>query len=60
MVLESKNKVFFIKSISCKKEPSYIISDNIVQKRISHTVGKNLIMPACKIVVRKLLRQDAE
>jgi hypothetical protein len=32
---------------------------NIAQKRKCHVIGENLIMPACKITVGKILGQDA-
>ena len=38
---------------------SYLVADIIAQKRKSHTVGENLILPACKIVVGKMLGQNA-
>lgn len=44
-----------VKSVSEKdQEASYL-----AQKRKSDRVGENLIMPACKITVRKMPRHDA-
>jgi hypothetical protein len=40
-------------------EVSYLGAELIVQKRKSHTVGENLIMSACRIIVRKMLGKDA-
>ena len=35
-------------------EASYLVADIIAQKRKCHTVGENLILPACKIIVSKM------
>jgi hypothetical protein len=63
-LLESQNKqsqAFFSKVAVSEKarESSYIVAELIAQKRKSHTVGENLIMPACKIIVSKMLGRDA-
>jgi hypothetical protein len=36
-----------------------LVAELIPQKRKSHTVGENLIKPACKIIVGKMLGQYA-
>ncbi len=41
------------------REINYLIAELIAQNRESFTVGENLIMPACKIIVCKFLGQDA-
>jgi hypothetical protein len=41
------------------QEASYLVAELIAQKRISHTVGENIIMLACKIILCKMLGQDA-
>jgi hypothetical protein len=41
------------------QEASYLVAELIAQKKKSHTVGENLIMPACKIIVSKVLAQNA-
>ena len=38
-------------------ESSYLIAEIITQKRKSHSVGENLILPGCKIIVGKMLGQ---
>ena len=40
-------------------EAIYLIAEIIVQKRKSHTVVENIILPAWKIVVGKMLGQNA-
>ncbi len=35
------------------QEVSYLVAEIIAQKKKSHTVGENFIMPACKIIVGK-------
>ncbi|XP_072909831.1 zinc finger BED domain-containing protein 5-like isoform X6 [Hemitrygon akajei] len=63
-LLESENKQSksFVNKVTVSKraqEASYLVAELITQKRKSHTVGENLIMPACKIIVGKMLGQDA-
>ena len=36
-----------------------MVAEIIAQKRKSHTISENLMMPACKIIVDKMLRQNA-
>jgi hypothetical protein len=40
------------------QEVSYLVAELTAQKRKSHTVRENLIMPECKIIVG-MLGQDA-
>jgi hypothetical protein len=56
------SKQTFVKKVTFSEkaqEASYLVAELIAQKRKSHTVGENLIMPACKIIVSKMLGQDA-
>jgi hypothetical protein len=41
------------------QEASYLVVELTAQKRKSHTVYEKLIMAACKIIVGKMLEQDA-
>jgi hypothetical protein len=41
------------------QQASCLVSKLNSQKRKSHTFDENLIMPACKIIVGKMLGQDA-
>jgi hypothetical protein len=41
------------------QEANYLVAELTAQKSKSHTVGENLIIPACKIKVGKMLGQDA-
>jgi hypothetical protein len=58
--LPRKGKVIQKVTVSEKgQEASYLVAELIAQKRKSHTVGENLIMPTCKIIVGKMLGYDA-
>jgi hypothetical protein len=57
-LLESQNKQSkaFVSTVTVgekAQEASYLVAELIPQKMKSHTVGENLIMPACKIIVGK-------
>lgn len=39
-------------------EVSYLVAEMIAQKRKSHTVGENLMMPEYEIMVGKMLEQN--
>jgi hypothetical protein len=56
-----RSKAFISKVTVSEKaqEESYLVAELIVQKRESYTVGENLIMPARKIILGKMLGQDA-
>jgi hypothetical protein len=63
-LLESQNKqskAFVKKVLFSEKaqEASYLAAELITWKRKSHKVGGNLIMQTCKIIVSKMLGQDA-
>ena len=63
-LLESQKKqsTAFVNKVSVSEkaqEVSYLVAEIIAQKRKSHTVGENLIMPACKIIVGTMLEQNA-
>jgi hypothetical protein len=63
-LLESQNKQSkaFVSKVTVSEEvleASYLVVELIAWKRKSQTVGENLIMPACKIIVGKILGQDA-
>jgi hypothetical protein len=58
--LESQNEQSkaFVENVTFgekAQEESYLAAELIAQKRKSHTVGENLVMPACKIIVQKVL-----
>ena len=63
-LLESQKKqnTAFVSKVSVPEkalEASYLVAEIIVQKMKSHTVGENLILPACKFIVGKMLGQNA-
>ena len=41
-------------------EANYLVAEIIAQKGKSHTVGDNLILPACKIIVGKMQHKKFE
>jgi hypothetical protein len=41
------------------QKASHLVAELTAQRRKSHTVGENLVMPACKIKVGKMLGKDA-
>ena len=52
----------FLREVSVSEKAhwaSKLVAEIIAQKRKSHTVGENLILPACKIIVGKMLGQNA-
>ena len=58
-LLESQKKqsTAFLNKVSVGEkalEASYLVAEIIAQKRKSYTVGENLILPACKIIVGKM------
>jgi hypothetical protein len=62
-LLESQNyqSKAFVKKVTIgekAQEASYLVAELTAQKTQSHKVGENLIMPACKIIVSKMLGQD--
>ncbi|CAI9717953.1 Hypothetical predicted protein [Octopus vulgaris] len=64
-LLESQKKqsTAFMSKVSVSEkalEASYLVAEIITQKRKSHTVGENSILPACKVIVSKMLEQNAQ
>jgi hypothetical protein len=63
-LLESQNKQnqAFVSKVTVSEEAqkaSYLITELVAQKRKSQAAGENLIKPACKIIMGKMLGQDA-
>lgn len=59
---QTKQKQSFIGRFTINekaKEASYLVAEFIAQKRESYTLCEDLIMPACKIIVGKVLGEDA-
>ena len=40
-------------------EVNYLVAEIIAQKRKSHTIGENLILPYIKVIVDKMLLKNA-
>lgn len=40
------------------QEASYLVAELIAQNRKNHSIGENLIMPACKIIVSKMFGEE--
>ncbi len=60
---QEKQRKFFKKkaTISDKaQEASYLVAEVVAKKMKSHTFAESLIMPACKIIVRTMLGEEAE
>ena len=57
-----KNRVhLFLSRVSVSEkalEASYLVAEIIAQKGKRHTVGENVILPACKIIVCEMLAQN--
>jgi hypothetical protein len=59
-ISKQREQSFFSKvTVSEAQVASYLVAGLIAQKRKSHKVGENQIMPACQIIVGKILVQDA-
>jgi hypothetical protein len=59
---QNKHSKAFVSKVTVSdkaQETSYLVAELIAQKRKSHTIGKNQIMLTRKIIVGKMLRQDA-
>lgn len=53
--------IAFIKTFTVSEksqEADYLVAELIAQKRKSHLVDENMIMPTCKITVSKMLEED--
>ena len=59
---QKQRKVFEKKvTISDKaQEASYLVAELVAKKMKSHTIAESLIMPACIIIVRTMLGEEAE
>jgi hypothetical protein len=63
-LLESQNKQHkaFVSKVTVSEkaqEASYLVAELTAQKRKSYTLGENLIKPACKLTVGKMLGECA-
>ncbi len=60
---QQKQRKFLEKKVTISdkaQEASYLVAELVPKKRKSHTITESLIMPACKIIVRTMLREEAE
>ncbi len=42
------------------QEARYLVAELVAKKMKSHIIAESLIMPACKIMVRTILSEEAE
>jgi hypothetical protein len=61
-LLDSKGKQckIFEKKVTMAQEASYLVAELVAQKMKSYTTAESLIMPACKIIVKKMIGKEAE
>jgi hypothetical protein len=55
---QSKAFVSVVSDSERSQEASYLVAELTAQKAKRHTVGENLVMPVCKIIVGKMLGRD--
>ncbi len=58
-----EQRKIFVKNVTIsdkEQEASYLMVELVAKKMKSHTIAENLIMPACQIIVRKMLGEEAE
>lgn len=56
-------KSTFLKSVKVSdkaQEASYLVAEIIAKKRKSHLIAESLILPACQIMVKTMIGEDAE
>jgi hypothetical protein len=61
--IHKTNREVFEKKVTIREkaqEASYLVAELIAQKMKSHIIAESLIMPACKIIVRKMTGKEAE
>ncbi len=60
---QQKQRKFFEKKVTISdkaQEARYLVAELVARKMKSHTITESLIMPACKIIARTILGEEAE